>query len=817
MTYISPPAFEEESSLLRVDVPPSGDPSYARFAFIGEAPGTEEMSQQEPFVGSAGTLLSRILNIIGLPRHQLYVTNLCKTKLPKNDSKHLNPIWNQLQNLLIQELSQLNTDYLVVLGETAMKALMDDPSFDKIGKYQGSVYLSDDFPHLKESLPGKKILITYHPASALPYANPSNFYVIMHDLQKFLDLEKDPTLLETSNQVKVEPTYSEVLEFLGEVRSQGITAFDIEATPSFVTCLGFTATPNKALCIPFLTNSGNYWTLEEEVSIWTEISRVLGDPSIKKVMQNGMFDMMFLLRTMDIKTEGFTFDTMLARHLAWADLRKGLDAIVSCYTYYPYYKDEGKQAFLKLIKDWHTHWHYNAKDCLYTHQVKPPLEAELDKLNAQPTFEHLMKLHKPLIEMEYRGIRVNQDGMIHRKNQLYKQLNALKNGLTTVSGQTINHRSAKQMKEYFYEKLSLKPYVNRTTKKPTLDDTALKRIARAGKKGSAEAKIIRKIRKIDKLLGTYFEVSIDSDNRLRCQYKISGTSSGRLSSSATFFGTGTNLQNIPSSFKKFLCPDPGYLLAEIDLAQAEAVVVAYVSQDANMIKSFESGIDCHSYNACQVFGRDIDEFMDHLHQGDPTTKRQRKLAKAVVHASNYAMGYRTFSLLIEEPEAKAKSLLEAYHRRFPGLRQWHRQIDQKIYRDRILHNLYGRPKRFLGNLDYNLFKAAYSYIPQSTVAEHLNRGMVRISDDEFLSSENLQLLATVHDSVLVQLKADSPAEVEHILSKCQFHLDKPLYAKGTSFRISCDFKLSTLNWKDMTELGELSQNEISQAVPKYFK
>ena len=800
-----------QDPLLLDAVPPLGDPNYARYALVGEAPSWEELAAGEPFVGSSGNILTRILNVVGLPRHNLYITNFCKAKLPKNDSRQLRPVWQQLQAKLVKELSQLNAKFIVLFGETAMQALLAEPRYDKISKFQGSFFRAEDFPHLAEPLRNKIILATYHPASALPSRDPKNFYVIMNDLQRMLDLDQDPSLMTQTNVMHIEPTFHDAMDFLNEVSKQSATAFDIECTPDFITCLGFTCGSHEAMCIPFMSNKGNYFSLDQEITLWERIAEVLGSPHVGKIIQNGMFDIMFTLRTLGIKTDGFYFDTMLARHLAWADLSKGLDSIVASYTYYPYYKDEGKQTHLKVIKDWPQHWAYNAKDCLYTHQVVAPLNAELTKFEALDTFKHLMALHKPLIEMEYRGIRVNYDGMIKKKAQLSRRLRAMQHGLTKIMKQPLNYKSPPQMKEYFYDKLNIKPYINRKTGKPTCDDTALKRIARANGRGSIEARFIRKCRKLDKLIGTYFEVSIDADHRLRCAYKISGTATGRLSSAATYFGTGTNLQNQPKDFKEFLTFDSDYLGAEIDLSQAEARVVAYVSGDANMIASFESGVDCHSYNACQIFGREINEFMEALHAADATTLKQRKLAKAVVHASNYAMGYKTFALMIEEPELKAKSLLEAYHRRFPGVRNWHRSVDQQLIKNRTLRNLYGRPKRFLGNMDYNLAKAAYAYIPQSTVAEHLNRGLVRIYDDEWFNQYDLQLLATVHDSVLLQFKSEAPSKV---LSKLIEHLDKPLFAMGREFKIPCDVKLSFTNWKDMLPLDELSSNYIESIYLK---
>lgn len=796
---------------LREDVPPSGYPGYARFSLVGEAPGGVEMREKTPFVGSSGMLLTRLLNICGLGRSDCYITNCCKTQLPNNNTNKLytakgwkHPSFGELQNRLISELSHVSSPYIILFGETAMRVLLDSPNMDKISKFRGSIYHSEDFPHLAQRLPGKKILVSFHPAAALPNADPMRFYYILNDLYKILKLESDPSLMDLNPILHINPSVEEILEFLHRVSQCSETAFDIECTPKQTTCFSFTVNSNEAMSIPLVNNSGSIFTVESETQIWRAVASILENPNISKIMQNGMFDTMFLLRTLRIKTEGFNFDTMLAQHLCWADLPKGLDFLTSAYTFYPYYKDEGKQHHLKTIKNWDSYWLYNARDALITHCCKAPLEAEISKLNAWDSFYHLMALHKPLMEMEYRGILTNQDpnsGIPAARRMLDRRLSALKKGLYKLSGRDINVNSSPQMKEYFYVTLGLKPYVNRKTKNLSVDDTALKRIARKGKAGSGEAKIIRRIRKTNTLMSKYFSVALDSDNRLRCQYKISGANTGRLASEKTFFGTGTNLQNQPKAFKIYLIPDLGYLLIEIDLSQAEARVVAYVSQDANMIAGFESNIDVHTYNASQIFDIPMSE----------VTPTQRAMGKRIVHASNYAMGYKTFALDAEIPENRAKDLLNAYHSRFPGLKRWHKEIEKTVTTTRILHNLFNRPKRFLGPINPATLKAAYAYIPQSTVAECLNRGLVSMANDRNLYS--VELLATVHDSVLFQVPDyNNPERLSYILSQISSHLETTLYAHGQPFQIPCDAKISRKNWKDMVELKEFSVESVRSAI-----
>jgi uracil-DNA glycosylase family 4 len=1094
---------------LRVDVPGKGMPESARFAFVAEAPGTTEMKKGDPLVGQAGQLFDRILNAVGIPRFQTYLTNFCKTQLPNNDEKKLlnqkgwkHPSFGELQSRIIQELSQLRTDLIVLMGDTAMRAVLDDPKFSKITKFRGSVYRAEDFPHLAEPLAGKKILITNHPASALPHADPKNFYIIMTDLEKLLQLEDDPSVLDATYTTHINPAFPEILDFLNEVSKVTETSFDIEANPRQTTCFAFTLNPSEAMCVPLVNNSGNIWTPEQELQIWKSVAQILeGSPGL--IMQNGMFDMMFKLRTLDLKTSNFIFDTMLAQHLCWADLPKGLDFITSVYTYHPYYKDEGKQEHLKAIKDWNNYWLYNARDAVITHQVKEPLERELTRFGAWDTYNFLMRLHKPLAEMEYVGIRTNQSeyyGIPAARRRLDKQIGVLYNALERFAGKKININSPNQMKEYFYVDLGLKPYTNRKTGNLSVDDEALKRISRQGRRGSSEAKIVRKIRTLNRLLSNYFNVSVDPDHRLRCQYKIAGTETGRLASAGTFFGTGTNLQNVPPAFKKYLIPDQGNLLIEIDLAQAEAVVVAYVSQDANMIAGFESDVDVHTYNASQIFDKPMEEvsklersmgkrvvhacvdsktevlttrgwikvsevdpnepiaqwsslskeiqfirpkswnsyiyeggmfnfsgrgydqtvtpnhkmpfetnknlktttaedlferrafdlpvsgkhrgeetlpesaiilitaiqadgsysgnkvrfhlkkpakierlentlqdlsleyrksdckdgsvdiateipyyipryldgknfkwtllnldydsklqlvnesvFWDgstqgarreycssnkencdiistlaHLtnHQGlvrkvqrawivslnrrkyaagkslgkikqlyegtvyCPTTDKgfflvRRNGAISITGNSNYAMGYKTFALNTEIPEKRAKELLEAYHARFPGLRQWHREVQDQIYRTRTLYNLFGRPKRFLGMIDQSLLRSAYAFIPQSTVAEQLNRGITSISEDPQSFEWRVSLNLTVHDSVLLQIpNIYTPSQLSEFFHWIQSHMEIPLWAKGTQFTIRCDAKLSLSNWKEMVEIKSFDPETIEAAYEK---
>lgn len=798
----------------KIHCPPTDNISTASIAVVGEFPSSVEVMEETPFSGPMGNQFNRICSAVALPRFSLYLTHACKAMLPGNKESTLHTAkgyrhheWGAMQLNLIDELAEFQGDLIILMGDLPMKLLLDDPRHDSTTTQRGSIYRADDYPHLKEKLGGKFIAVTLNPSKSLRRVNPINFYIIMADVKKFMLLNDDHSLLEPEPILHIAPTIHEVLDFYARVKKEKETGFDIESNPKYITCFSLSIGYSEAMSIPLVNNGGNYWSVSDEILIWQGLAEILGDPSIGIVCQNGMFDVMFVLRTMGIKTDNFCFDTMLAQHICWTDLPKSLGFLTSMYTYFPYYKGEGKAAHAAAIKDWHSYWKYNAKDAAYLMKIKPQLEYELESFGATNDMEYTMSLHKPLMEMEWYGILAEVDNIAKEKIKLNRKIKALQHGLYKIAGKQLNINSPKQMVAYFYGELQIKPYINRQTGRPTCDAVALSRIARKKTRGSIEAKFIIKIRKYYKLVSTYFSIPVDADNRLRCSHKIAGTETGRIATEKTFFGTGANLQNQPPAFKKYLTADPDTIMIEVDLAKAEAHCVAFLCQDANMIEAFESGVDVHSYNASKIFGLPIEEI----------TKRKRQMGKKVVHASNYNMGPQTFSDNLAAngtfmSQRECKFLLDAYRRRFPGLARWHKTIDEEVKSTRMLYNMYGRPRRFLGDLNPNTFRSAYAFKPQSTVAELLNKGLIKISNDDYLLDLIQKLLTTVHDSIIFQVHRDNWKSLPGILSSVEHHLSHEFTHKGRKFTIGSDFTFGT-HWSGHNiELDNIAPVTIEKAL-----
>ena len=271
--------------------------------------------------------------------------------------------WGELQQQLIDELVDFPGNVIIPMGATAMHLLLDEPRFEKISKLRGSIYRAEEFPHLAKPLAGKLIALTYHPASTLPRNMPINFYVMISDFVKFKKVSDDPSLLDVKVNLITEPSFREVEQFFELLKGFEDIAFDIEATPNFITCFSLAVAHDDeitSMSIPLMNNQGHYWTEKEETLVWIKLAKILGNQDKKIICQNGMFDLTYCLRSMGITTSNFDFDTMQAQHIVYPDLPKGLDFLTSVYTYFPYYKDEGKLSHMTLIKDWKKYWLYNA-------------------------------------------------------------------------------------------------------------------------------------------------------------------------------------------------------------------------------------------------------------------------------------------------------------------------------------------------------------------------------------------------------------------------------------------------------------------------
>lgn len=354
---------------------------------IGEAQGENEARINRGFVGATGAELLRMLaeaGVIEFSPHdsamlrnfwatrdpwaldsiweghpELFRTNVFQLHPPSNKLEHFCghkslgipgygkltkagyalATYHQQLDRLGDEILSIDPNLIVCLGNTAIWALMGSTGVTKL---RGTTAVST------HCVRGYKLLFTYHPSAV--HRQWELRPTVVADLSKILDEKDTPNVARPKVEIWTEPTIEDIQQFIQEhvAGRCEILSVDIETSGTRVTCIGFAPRRDLALVIPFddeRAASRSYWgTADAERQCWRLVRSVLEDQSIRKVFQNGLYDIAFLIRSYGIKTRGAMEDTMLLHHALQPESLKGLGYLGSIYTNHGPWKHERKHT-----------------------------------------------------------------------------------------------------------------------------------------------------------------------------------------------------------------------------------------------------------------------------------------------------------------------------------------------------------------------------------------------------------------------------------------------------------------------------------------
>lgn len=133
-----------------------GNPD-ARIVFIGEAPGKAEDEQGLPFVGASGRFLNEMLEVAGLARSDVYITNIVKYR-PPNNRDPLPEEKKAFWPYLLRQLEIINPKVIITLGRHSMEYFIPDAKIsEQHGQAKKVQYHDSEF----------LVIPLYHPAAAL--------------------------------------------------------------------------------------------------------------------------------------------------------------------------------------------------------------------------------------------------------------------------------------------------------------------------------------------------------------------------------------------------------------------------------------------------------------------------------------------------------------------------------------------------------------------------------------------------------------------------------------------------------------------------
>jgi DNA polymerase I len=222
----------------------------------------------------------------------------------------------------------------------------------------------------------------------------------------------------------------------------------------------------------------------------------------------------------------------------------------------------------------------------------------------------------------------------------------------------------------------------------------------------------------------------------------------------------TSMPNI----RKMFVPDDGYTIFDVDLAGADAQVVAYEAEDLDLIEAFRKGLDVHSKNAEDLWGTSFTSLAGDKSHG-PRAKR-RKDCKQAVHATNYGGSPRTIAKVLGWTVREAESFQRRWFSLHPGIKaNFHGRIESDLQRTRMVTNRFGYRRVYFDRID-SVFTEALAWVPQSTVAETSFRGGLALER----ACPFVEMLLQVHDSLVFQV----PHEHEDRIAEIRAALTVPI-------------------------------------------
>jgi DNA polymerase-1 len=366
-----------------------------------------------------------------------------------------------------------------------------------------------------------------------------------------------------------------------------------------------------------------------------------------------------------------------------------------------------------------------------------------------------MPTSRVLRKMERNGVLIDGELLRVQSGQIATRLIQLEAEAYMLAGGEFNLGSPKQIGQIFFEKLQL-PVVKKTPSgAPSTDEEVLQKLA----EDYPLPKILLEHRGLSKLKSTYTDKLPRMVNaktgRVHTNYAQAVAVTGRLSSNEP------NLQNIPVRTAEgrrireaFIAP-PGARIVSADYSQIELRIMAHISGDPSLMRSFAEGEDVHRATAAEIFGVTPIE----------VSNDQRRIAKVINFGLIYGMSAFGLASNIGISRDAAKLYIDRYFLRYPGVANYMEETRTKAKRDGFVETVFGR-RLWLPEINggsgprrQGAERAAINAPMQGTAADLIKLSMIAVQDWLEASKSQTRMIMQVHDELVLEVPEAELPEV----------------------------------------------------------
>lgn len=436
--------------------------------------------------------------------------------------------------------------------------------------------------------------------------------------------------------------------------------------------------------------------------------------------------------------------------------------------------------------------YYSARDADATIRVHSILSEQIDALELREAYKLDLSVIPVAAEMQKNGMYVDTDYFAEFCRTLETDNEKILAELEQCAGRPINPASGDQVAALLFGERGLKVTedderellysfdleVEKWTKsrsRASTDDKTLEavKLKYAGNKELVKiVDLVIDYRVRHKILGTYarkLPLMVDADSYIHTRIKPCRTATFRWASA------DPNLQNIPTRPKGttdlgklvrrgFTAP-PGYILGSWDFDQIEMRVLAWYSQDANLLRVFRENIDIHCLTAALVFRVPFEQFVAEYKAGDKLRKDQRTSAKNIGFGVVYGVTARGLQAQMELRGQnwtleECQALIDMYlYEAYPGVGRFMMDAHAEARRTGMVRSLFGHIRYCPGvhssssSVREEALRQAANFKIQCTAAELLKVAMRTIHTEykPLLDELNVKILMAVHDELLFQV------------------------------------------------------------------
>ena len=360
-----------------------------------------------------------------------------------------------------------------------------------------------------------------------------------------------------------------------------------------------------------------------------------------------------------------------------------------------------------------------------------------------------------------------------------------------AQGKDFNPNSTVQLRGLLFDYLQLTPTGKKTgTGANSTDAEVLGKLAEVHE----IPRLVLDIRQKVKIKSTYLDKiypQLDKDSRLRTNFNLHGTTSGRLSSSGKM-----NMQQIPRDnpiVKGCIKAGEGKKIVAMDLTTAEVYCAAVLANDKALMKVFQDGGNFHSQIAKLVFNLPgtVEEVTEHY-------STERQMAKAVTFGIMYGAGPKKISEQVSKDSGKyfstteAKEVIEDYFSQFHGLKTWLDRSKQFIQDNGFIYSYFGRKRRLPNVFSEDKGIAAHevrsgiNFLVQSIASDVNLLGAIDTHKEVKRLQLPAKIFALVHDSILAEVEEEAVEKYCEVV-KSSVQKDRGISIPGTP--IGCDFDI----------------------------